>query len=97
MKNLSSVDLSLPENLTNADGVFAPFWEGEMMLQDASLTKYYNSEIGKALATWDAPDEKVRSQYSDVAVRYLQNGLEKLQGAGRVIALAKFTRVFLYQ
>lgn len=83
LKDLASVDLSLPENQSMAENVFAPFWEDNMIVQDAGLTKWYQNETRKASATRDAQDEKVRSQYSDVAVRYLQNGWEKLQQAGR--------------
>lgn len=83
LKDISSVDLSLPENQATAENVFAPFWEDDMILQDASLTKWYQGEISKALSTRDSLDDKIRGQYSDVAVRYLQNGLEKLQSAGR--------------
>jgi hypothetical protein len=83
LKNLSSVDLSLPENQQVAENVFAPFWEDNMILQDASVTKWYEGELQRAQATRDSKDEKVRSQYSDAAVMYLQNGLAKLQSAGR--------------
>jgi hypothetical protein len=83
LKNLSSVDLSLAENQQTAENVFAPFWQDNMILQDAGTTKWYQSEMQRALATRDSQDEKVRSQYSDAAVLYLQNGLEKLQSAGR--------------
>lgn len=83
LKNLSSVDLSLAENQQTAENVFAPFWQDNMILQDASTTKWYQSELQRAMATRDSQDEKVRSQYSDAAVTYLQNGLEKLQLAGR--------------
>lgn len=83
LKNLSSVDLSLPENQATAENVFAPFWEDSLMVQDAGVTKWYQGELQKAMATRESQDEKIRSQYSDAAVRYLQNGLEKLQTAGR--------------
>jgi hypothetical protein len=83
LKSLSSVDLSLPENQASAEGVFAPFWEDKLILQDANVTQWYQSELQKAAEVGHSKDEKVRSQYSDVAVQYLQNGLQKLREAGR--------------
>lgn len=83
LKDLSSVDLSIPENQQTAEKIFSPFWEDDLMLQDAEMTRWYNGEIQKAFATRDSQDEKVRAQYNDVAVRYLQNGLDQLQKAGR--------------
>jgi len=83
LQDLASVDLSLPENQTMAENVFSPFWQDNMIVQDTGLTKWYQNETMRAKATRDSLDEKVRSQYSDVAAQYLQNGWEKLQDAGR--------------
>jgi hypothetical protein len=83
LKDLSSVDLSIPENQTVAENVFSPFWEDNMILQDTGYTRWYQNEMSKAEQTRDSKDEKIRSQYSDIAYRYLQNGLDKLQDAGR--------------
>jgi hypothetical protein len=83
LKDLASVDLSIPENQETAESVFAPFWEDNMLLRDADATKWYQNELQRAYGTRDSKDDKVRNQYSDVAVQYLQNGLQKLQEAGR--------------
>jgi hypothetical protein len=79
LKNLSSVDLSLPENQATAEQVFSPFWEDNRMLMDASLTKGYKREIDKGYAARDSTDDKVREQYNDLSMLYLQNGLETLR------------------
>lgn len=83
LKNLASVDLSLPENQEAAEQVFSPFWEDNMIVQDQGLTKALQSEIEKANMYRTSKDDKMRAQYSDTAMRYLTNELGKLQGAGR--------------
>lgn len=83
LKNLSSVDLSVPQNVDAANNVFAPFWQDQMMLKDASYTRFANNELSTAYSLRDSQDPEKKSQYSDEAVQYIQNGLQKLQGAGR--------------
>lgn len=81
LRNLASVDLSLPENVSAAEGVFSPFWQDDKMLTDMHLTKTMQREIQKGYAARDSTDDKVREQYNDLSIRYLQNGLEALQTA----------------
>lgn len=83
LKNLSSVDLSVPNNVDAANNVFAPFWQDQMMMKDASYTRTANQEMQKAFSLRDSNDPEQKSQYSDEAVQYIQNGLQKLQGANR--------------
>jgi hypothetical protein len=83
LKIMGSSDLSLPQNIQAAQGIFSPFWEDDFISKDASLTKWYQGEASK-LASWrDSPDEKVRSKYNGIAMMYLNNGLSALQNANR--------------
>lgn len=83
LKSISSADLSMPQNIASAEGIFAPFWEDKMILQDASLTKWYQGEAQKLSAWKNSTDPKIRSQYNGIAEQYLMDGHEKLRKAGR--------------
>lgn len=83
LKNLSSVDLSMPQNVDAANNVFAPFWQDDKLLKDASLTKYAQSEMQRGFSLRDSKDPKDREQYSDVAMQYLSNGLDKMKNLSR--------------
>lgn len=83
LKDFASADFSLPENVQAAENVFAPFWQDQFILKDQATTTWYQTQQQK-LAGWrDSTDPKVRSMYSSVLEQYLNNGLYKLQSAGR--------------
>jgi len=83
LKSLTGADFSLPENITAAQNIFSPFWNDEFIIQDANLTKWYQSQAQK-LSSWkDSSDPKTREQYSGITSMYLNNGLAKLKEAGR--------------
>lgn len=79
LKDLSSVDLSIPENQVTAESVFTPFWDDDRMLFAMQRTKDARSQMARGNAVRDSMDEKVREQYNDITMRYLQNGLEDLR------------------
>lgn len=83
LKKISSTDLSLPQNVQAAQGIYAPFWEDEFISKDAALTKWYQNEAAKVASWRDSADPKVRSQYNDISMMYLNNGLSALQNANR--------------
>lgn len=85
LKNLSSVDLSKSSNVDQANNVFAPFWQDQMMLKDASYTRFANQQMQTAFSLRDSSDPEKQSQYSDASVQDIQNGLDKLKTAGRNI------------
>src|SRR4051812_19976960 len=66
LKNLSSVDLSLQQNVDAADNVFAPFWQDDKMLTDRAFTSYANQEMQKGFRLRDSQKKEDRDQYSDV-------------------------------
>jgi hypothetical protein len=83
LKKISASDFSMPENVASAQSIFSPFWDDQFMLKDSALTKWYQAQAQK-LTTWrDDNDPKTKEQYSGIAMMYLNNGLEKLQNAGR--------------
>ncbi len=83
LKNLSSVDLSNQSNVDQANNVFAPFWQDQFLLKDATFTKSIQGEMARGMQLRDSKDKDQRDQYSEVAMQYLANGLDKLKTAGR--------------
>jgi hypothetical protein len=83
LKNLSSVDLSMQQNVDAANNVFAPFWQDDKMLKDATFTRSYMTEMQKGMRLRDSKNKEDRDQYSDTAMQYLQNGLDKIKNLDR--------------
>lgn len=83
LKNISSADFSLPQNIDAAKKIFSPFWEDEFILKDASTTKWYQGQAQKLIALRDDNDPKTKGQYNGIAMMYLNNGLDKLKNANR--------------
>lgn len=83
LKKLAATDLSLSKNVAQAEALYAPFWEDDIMLRDISYTKYANTELGR-LNSWKySNDPEVRKQYSDASRRDIEQGLEDLSMANR--------------
>lgn len=83
LKKISASDFSMPENVASAQNIFSPFWDDEFMLKDSALTKWYQGQAQKLSAWRNDNDPKTKEQYNGIAMMYLNNGLEKLQNAGR--------------
>lgn len=83
LKTLSSADFSLPQNVNSAMNIYSPFWEDEMLMEDMKKSKINYQALNTLYAMRDSKDEKVRSQYSGIAVQYVLNDLEKLRNANR--------------
>lgn len=72
IQRLSGVDLSLPQNVESAYGVFKPFYEDKNIINDISWTKKYQDELGKAESFRNCTDEKTcGGKYWDGGVRAL--------------------------
>jgi len=83
LKKLASADLSLPQNIQTAQSIFAPFWQDKYIMKDYNLSQHYMA-AGQKLAGWrDSTDPKLRALYSPIVEQYLNNGMQKLQAAGR--------------
>jgi hypothetical protein len=58
LKNLSAMDLSLPQNVQAASSVFAPFYKNTLAMQDLGFTAKVNSELQRAEADRDRENGK---------------------------------------
>lgn len=79
IKKISSLDLSLPQNVDVASSVFKPFYEDRNMVKDMVWTKQYNNQLNDALSFRDSQDKELRKQYWDKGVRALQYQKKLLQ------------------
>jgi hypothetical protein len=83
LTKISSSDLSLMENVNAAESIYAPFWQDKFIVQDAAMTKAYQTEMQKYASWKDAAKPEDREKYNNIGMIYLQNGLSKLQNAER--------------
>jgi hypothetical protein len=83
LTKISSSDLSLMENVNAAESIYAPFWQDKFIVQDAAITKAYQTEMQKYASWKDSAKPEEREKYNSIGMLYLQNGLSKLQNAER--------------
>jgi hypothetical protein len=83
LKNLSSVDLSLPQNVQAANAVFEPFWKDEDILQDYMKTKGATAAKQKGYALMESSDPKEREQFWQTGIDAIDQGLKELSMAKR--------------
>jgi hypothetical protein len=88
MKKITSLDLSLPQNVQLASNVFKPFYEDQNLVKDITWTKNWNSEIQKAQTLANSTDEKIRKDYWDGGVELLGYDKERFANADDQEALS---------
>jgi hypothetical protein len=71
IKKISSLDLSLPQNVQLASNVFKPFYEDNNIVKDMTWTKQWSNELQKAQSLKDSSDEKIKATYWDTGVKAL--------------------------
>ena len=72
IKKISSMDLSLPQNVDVASSVFKPFYDDRNLVKDMVWTKQYNNQIGTAQSYRDSQDKETHGKYWDTGVKALQ-------------------------
>jgi D-ribose pyranose/furanose isomerase RbsD len=81
LKRVSGLDLSLEQNVTQAQQVFKPFYEDKHLMKDIAWTKNINSQKTYGAGLKNARDEKLRAQYWDAGVRALDYKTEEFKNA----------------
>jgi hypothetical protein len=71
LRRVSGLDLSLEQNLQQAQQVFKPFYEDKVLMHDMAYVKNFNSRYGQAQALNKSKDEKVRETYNPTGIRYM--------------------------
>ena len=79
VKRVTGMDLSLKQNVTQAQQVFKPFYENPNLMADVVRTSEYRKAMsyGKGLATSKNKDE--RGMYWDGGLNYLGNKMEEFK------------------
>lgn len=72
LRTLSSKDLSLPQNVVQAEAAYAPFWEDNLLITNSAYTRKIDKENNKLDSWINSTDEEERSLYSDHNKRALQ-------------------------
>lgn len=72
LKKITSLDLSLPQNVQLASNVFKPFYEDQNLVYDITWTKNWNEKIQKIESLKNSDDKELQLQY-------WQDGAELLQ------------------
>jgi len=83
IKILSKADLSLPQNVSQAGKIFAPFYQDNDIVSDIYTTKGLNSEIQKGEAASTSTDKDIRASFNPESVKYLRGKLQDLSEAKR--------------
>jgi len=81
LKRVSALDLSLEQNVQQAQQVFKPLYENKHLMKDMALTKNYDLEKGKAMALKNNKDIKQRELYWDVGIKGMDYRLDEFKNA----------------
>lgn len=81
LKRVSGLDLSLDQNVNQAQQVFKPFYDDKYLMKDMAWTKNWNSTLGRAQALQNNPDEKLSGQYWDTGIKDLQYKKEEFRNS----------------
>jgi len=87
IKRISSLDLSLDQNVTQATQVFKPFYEDKHLMKDMAWTKNYNNQKGRANGLKNSFEEERRSQFWDTGVKAMDYKREEFKEASDEQAL----------
>lgn len=83
LKKVAPTDLSLPQNVSQAESLYQPFWKDTDMLTDIGRTKEHSSNKSQIEAMKMSPDEKVRDMYDSYQEQYNDMIVQDLKDAHR--------------
>jgi len=83
IKQLSSKDLSLKQNVDEAEKLFTPLWEDEDILADYKITKQYQSQIQEYNKLKNSDKKEDRDRAWDKGLQFVQLTLQNLKLAKR--------------
>lgn len=83
LKKVAPTDVSLPQNVQQAEQLYAPFWKDEDLLYDMSKTKSIQNEFQKAESARTSDKDEVRSTYDPASLGPINNARTQLYNAKR--------------
>lgn len=81
LKRVSGLDLSLEQNVDQAQQVFKPFYQDKNLMKDMAWTKNKNTQREYGLSLKNNKDEKQRGQYWDDAIRAIDYRTEEFKNS----------------
>lgn len=93
LRTLSSKDLSLPQNVAQAETAYAPFWEDDLLVTNSAYTRKIGKENSQLDSWLYSTDEETRRLYSD----HNRQALQKVSGilAGTPMTKEAYNRLSL--
>lgn len=82
LKDFASLDLSLPQNVEQANKAFEPFLNDNALLDNISRVKSNSANRATAESYQFSDDEKKRAQYHPAQTQDLNDELEEIERAG---------------
>jgi hypothetical protein len=76
LEKIANLDLSLAQNVDAAKGVFAPFFEDDLVVKDMVYTANYRKQMDYANRLMMSPNREQSTKYWDTGVRSLQYKME---------------------
>jgi hypothetical protein len=83
LKGIAGQDVSDPKVMRKAEGLVAPFWQDNDLLQDINLTKRAKTEIQRGLSASMSKDDEIRNSFDEASLKPIYHSLKKLKGAKR--------------
>lgn len=77
LKEVSQLDLSLPENVQRADDVYKDFWSDEDLLQEIGTVKYTRNQQQIGQQQQYSTDKDTRALYNSYSIQDLDNYLQE--------------------
>ncbi len=84
---ISDMDLSLQQNVDAAKGVFAPFFEDNLLVKDMVVTKQYRKELSYADSLLNSLDREQREKYWQTGIDAMNYQMKDFIEADRNKAL----------
>lgn len=81
LKDLPTVDLGNPKNVTAAQSVFKPFYENDDILVDMVFTKENKNQISRGTSLENSSDEKERKRFWTQGIEDLYNNQDEFKNA----------------
>jgi hypothetical protein len=83
LKDISSYDFSQQQNVQSAQQIFSPFWQDQDLLQDYSKSSQIMSNQKKANMLAESTDPKLREQFWQKGLDYVNISAMDMQNAQR--------------
>jgi hypothetical protein len=82
LKKIAPSDLSLPQNVAQAESLYAPFWQDSALLQNTASAKEYQNNVQKIQSGLFSTDDKQRALYDPIQLQDQEGYRRDVEEAG---------------